>query len=150
MSSPINTPESGSENAGHDQFNQPQSDFSSPEAPVVPEYNWHAPVQPTQAQSVAQWNGADVQQQQTQPKSMIVAAILAFFLGTLGVHNFYLGYTRNAVIQLSMTIIGWILSVVIIGFIPLFIVGVWVFIEFVMILMRNGRYGVDANGYPLQ
>ncbi len=150
MSSPINTPESGSESAGYDQFSQPQSDSSRREAPVVPDYNWQAPVQPAQTRSMTQWNGADVQQQQTQSKSMIVAAILAFFLGSLGVHNFYLGYTRNAVIQLSMTIIGWVLSWVIIGIIPLFIVGVWVFIEFVMILMRNGRYGVDADGYPLQ
>ena len=29
------------------------------------------------------------------PKQWMVAVILAFFLGTLGVHNFYLGYTTK-------------------------------------------------------
>ena len=38
------------------------------------------------------------------PKQWIVAVLLAFFLGTLGIHNFYLGYTTKGIIQLVLTI----------------------------------------------
>lgn len=33
-------------------------------------------------------------------KSKIAAAVLCFFLGELGVHRFYLGYTTTGVLQL--------------------------------------------------
>lgn len=35
-------------------------------------------------------------------KSKIVSGLLGIFLGSLGVHNFYLGYTNKAVAQLSV------------------------------------------------
>ena len=38
-------------------------------------------------------------------KSKLVAGLLAIFLGTFGVHNFYLGYTGKAVTQLVLSII---------------------------------------------
>src|SRR5690625_1182792 len=43
----------------------------------------------------------------TPPKSWIVTLLLAFFLGTLGAHNFYLGYKGRAIAQLSLSVIGW-------------------------------------------
>ena len=73
-------------------------------------------------------------------RSKIVAALLAFFLGGLGIHNFYLGYTAKGVAQLLLTLIGWI---VLIG--PI-ISGVWALIEFVMILTGSIT---DANGNTL-
>ena len=43
-----------------------------------------------------------------EPKSRLVYIILAIFLGGFGVHNFYAGYTKNAVIQLLLTLLlGW-------------------------------------------
>lgn len=39
-------------------------------------------------------------------KSKIVAALLAFFLGTLGIHRFYLGYTNVGIIQIVLTLAG--------------------------------------------
>lgn len=36
-------------------------------------------------------------------KSKLVAGLLAIFLGTFGVHNFYLGYTGKAVTQLVLS-----------------------------------------------
>ena len=74
-----------------------------------------------------------------QPKNKIVAAALAFFFGTFGVHNFYLGYNSRGLIQL-------LLSVIVIG---LPITAIWAFIEFIMIIMRSGSYGCDATGQPL-
>ena len=74
------------------------------------------------------------------PKQCMVAVILAFFLGTLGVHNFYLGYTTKGIIQLVLTI-------TVIG---IFVSGPWALIDFIMLLMRSGSYATDAQGQPLQ
>ena len=38
-------------------------------------------------------------------KSKLAAGLLGLFLGTLGVHNFYLGYTGKAVAQLLITVL---------------------------------------------
>lgn len=74
------------------------------------------------------------------PKQWIVALLLAFFLGPLGIHNFYLGYTTKGIIQLviSLTVVGLIVT------------GIWAFIDFIMLLMRSGDYATDAQGQPLQ
>lgn len=74
------------------------------------------------------------------PKQWMVAVILAFFLGTLGVHNFYLGYTTKGIIQLVLTI-------TVIG---IFVSGPWALIDFIMLIMRSGSYATDAQGQPLQ
>jgi len=74
------------------------------------------------------------------PKQWIVAVLLAFFLGTLGIHNFYLGYTTKGIIQLVLTL----------TFIGLIVSGIWAFIDFIMLLMRSGDYATDAQGQPLQ
>ena len=74
------------------------------------------------------------------PKQWIVAVLLAFFLGTLGIHNFYLGYTTKGVIQLILSL----------TFFGLLITGIWAFVEFIMIIMRYGAYGCDAQGRPLE
>ena len=76
----------------------------------------------------------------TAPKQWLVAALLAFFLGALGIHNFYLGYTAKGIIQLvlTITVIGAFISVI------------WAFIEFIMIIARSGSYAYDAQGQPLQ
>ena len=74
------------------------------------------------------------------PKQWIVAVLLAFFLGTLGIHNFYLGYTTKGIIQLVLTI-------TVIG---IFVSGPWALIDFIMLLMRSGSYATDAQGQPLQ
>ena len=76
----------------------------------------------------------------TPPKQWIVALLLAFFVGIFGIHNFYLGYTAKGVIQL-------ILSATVIG---MLVTGIWAFVEFIMIIMRYGAYGCDAQGRPLE
>ena len=74
------------------------------------------------------------------PKQWIVALLLAFFLGPLGIHNFYLGYTTKGIIQLVLTL----------TFIGLIVSGIWAFIDFIMLIMRSGDYATDAQGQPLQ
>ncbi|AGP31315.1 TM2 domain-containing protein [Corynebacterium terpenotabidum] len=83
------------------------------------------------------------------PKSKIAAALLAFFLGSLGVHNFYLGYNGKAWTQLGLTIFGYVTAIFLIGFLFILGVGIWAFVEFIMILAGGGRYRTDAKGVPL-
>ena len=83
------------------------------------------------------------------PKSWVVTLLLVLFFGSLGAHNFYLGYRNRGIAQLALTVIGWFSAVLIIGFVLLAVVGVWVLVDLIRILLRSGEYGVDANGVPL-
>ena len=89
------------------------------------------------------------QQTMVSPKSKVVAAVLCFFLGTLGVHNFYLGNKGKAWTQLIFTVLGWITAIVFIGFLFLAVVSVWIFIEFWMIIFGAGSYRYDSEHRPL-
>lgn len=64
-------------------------------------------------------------------KNKIVAALLAFFLGTLGVHKFYLGKTTAGIIMLVCGTIGWLLIL------PGLISAVIAFIEFIIYLIKS-------------
>ena len=74
------------------------------------------------------------------PKQWGVGLIRGVVVGGVGVHNVYRGNAPRAIIQL-------ILTITVIGA-P--VTGVWVLIELIMILMRSGSYGYDAQGQPLQ
>lgn len=82
-------------------------------------------------------------------KSKVVAAVLAFFLGTWGIHNFYLGYNLKGFLQLGLTLLGYITAIILIGFVIMFVVLVWAFIEFILILIGGGSYSRDARRIPL-
>ncbi len=71
-----------------------------------------------------------------EPKSKIVAGLLGIFLGGLGIHNFYLGFTTKAVIQIVVSIVTCGLG------------AWWGIIEGILILVGNIK--VDANGVPLK
>lgn len=75
-------------------------------------------------------------------KSKILAGILGILLGSLGVHNFYLGYTKKAVIQLVICLVG---SCLVIG--PT-VAGIWGLVDGIMILA--GKINVDGKGVPLK
>ncbi len=56
-------------------------------------------------------------------RSRIAYILLGLFLGGLGVHNFYAGYSGKGIAQLLITLLtGWLI-------LPLFAVGLWVIIE---------------------
>ena len=69
-------------------------------------------------------------------KNKILAAILALFLGTLGVHRFYVGKIGSGAVMLlvSITFFGLIVTVV------------WALVDFVMILL--GKFH-DKQGNAL-
>ena len=76
-------------------------------------------------------------------KSKIAAGLLAIFMGSLGIHNFYLGYTNKGIAQLLLTLVGWIAC----GIGPV-IAGIWGLIEGILIL--TGSMNQDAEGNQLQ
>ena len=80
-------------------------------------------------------------------KSKIAAGLLGIFLGSFGIHNFYLGYTQKAIIQLVLTIVGLLLSCIVIGVFFVMATSIWGLIEGIMILV--GKINVDGNGVPL-
>ena len=45
------------------------------------------------------------QQYSTPPKRRLVYILLAVFIGDLGIHNFYAGYTKRGLIQLLITVL---------------------------------------------
>ena len=69
-------------------------------------------------------------------KSKLVAGLLGLFLGTWGIHNFYLGFVKKAVLQI-------VVSVVTCG-----VGSLWGFIEGIMILCD--KINVDAQGNKLK
>lgn len=80
-------------------------------------------------------------------KSKILAGLLGIFLGSFGVHNFYLGYTSKAIIQLVCTIVGFLTSCIVIGVFVVLGITIWGLVEGVMILC--GKIEVDGQGNPL-
>lgn len=75
-------------------------------------------------------------------KSKVAAGLLAIFLGAYGIHNFYLGYTKRAVIQLLISVLScFTLSVV---------SGIWALIEGIFYLIGKEGYTADAKGTPLK
>lgn len=74
-------------------------------------------------------------------KSKMIAGILGILLGSLGIHNFYLGFTKRAVAQLLISVLSCgSLSVV---------SAVWGLIEGIFYLTGNEKYNTDADGNPL-
>ncbi|MCA9603640.1 MAG: TM2 domain-containing protein [Myxococcales bacterium] len=67
----------------------------------------------------------------TSDKQWLVALLLCFFLGPLGVHRFYTGHTVLGVVQL----------------LTLGCCGIWSLVDFILILTGSLK---DANGLPLK
>ena len=86
-------------------------------------------------------------QQYQSDKNRLTALLLGFFLGGLGIHNFYLGYTQRGVAQLLLTIGGTVTAVIGIGLIMLAVVGIWVFVDIIRVIADSGYR--DGNGYQL-
>ncbi|AIT06667.1 hypothetical protein MC45_10115 [Sphingomonas taxi] len=62
-------------------------------------------------------------------RNKIVAAVLAFFLGTLGIHRFYLGRTGSGIVMLVMTI-------TVVG---MLVTAPWAFIDMIRYLVMPDR-----------
>ena len=69
-------------------------------------------------------------------KSKLVATLLCFFLGSIGIHDFYLGYTKNGIIKIILTVCTGVGG------------GIWALIDFIRLL--TGSLKTDANGVELK
>lgn len=73
-------------------------------------------------------------------KNKVVAGVLGILLGSLGIHNFYLGYTGKAIAQLLITVLSF-------GTLS-FVSEIWGLVEGIMLLV--GTINVDGHGVPLE
>ena len=62
-------------------------------------------------------------------KSKVVVGLLGILFGSLGIHNFYLGYTSKAVAQLLLTLVGSIFTCGLTAIAA----EIWAFVESIMI-----------------
>ncbi len=99
--------------------------------PAAPKTTYTPPTAPKSSTSIAQ-PVAKVGQ-----KSKVVAALLALFLGGFGVHDFYLGYKKQGIIKLILTI----------TVVASFVAYIWTLIDLIKILC-NGK--LDSNGQLLK
>lgn len=67
----------------------------------------------------------------------ILAGILAIILGSLGIHKFVLGYQKEGIILLVLTLIGFVLSCVGIGVFIVWITGLIGLIEGIIYLTKS-------------
>jgi TM2 domain-containing membrane protein YozV len=73
-------------------------------------------------------------------KSVIIAFILWFFFGLLGVHRFYLDKIGTGIMMALLSIIGGMTAPILIGIPLLVIVGIWWLIDFFTIFFAARRH----------
>ena len=93
---------------------QPAAPSAQPQAQAAgfaqPEYG-QAPVPSTLAVPASYGQAPCAPAPVAYEKSKVAAGLLALFLGALGIHKFYLGYTTQGVIMILCTVLGALLIV---------------------------------------
>ncbi len=86
---------------------------------------------------------------QAEGKNTVIAYVLWWFLGAIGVHRMYLGRTGSGVAMLSLFIIGIVTAVLAVGYIFLSIVGIWWlvdgFLTYSMVKEENTKRGLLSS-----
>lgn len=75
-----------------------------------------------------------------QSKDKAIAILFCLFFGGFGAHNFYTGFNGMGAAQLVLLLVGWLLSVLLIGIPLLIALGIWVFVDLIMIIAGSGRF----------
>jgi TM2 domain-containing membrane protein YozV len=91
--------------------------------------------------------GEVVTQSTLSDKSKVAAALLCLFLGSFGIHRFYLGRVGSGAVMLICTIVGCLTTGLIVGFGLLAITGIWWVIDFIRIICNSL---VDAQDRKLR
>lgn len=80
-------------------------------------------------------------------KSAVAAGLLQLFLGWFGAGRFYIGSTTVAVVQLAGFLVSVFLSIFLIGFVLWTFLGIWVFIDAIMMFTGSVK---DGQGRKLR
>jgi TM2 domain-containing membrane protein YozV len=62
-------------------------------------------------------------------KSMVLAYLLWWFLGTFGAHRFYIGRTGSAVAMLLIMLFSFVMVFIVIGIFGFIAIGIWWLID---------------------
>jgi TM2 domain-containing membrane protein YozV len=95
-------------------------------------YGYQQPPQQTYGYQQPYVNPADVK---TTDKDRIVAGLLGIFLGSLGIHKFYLGYRNEGLIMLLISIVGGCVTFTLASWV-MWVIGL---IEGIMYLTKSQR-----------
>lgn len=130
----------------------PPPQYAPPQYAPPQQYAAPPPQPPQYIPPAPQYNAPPVFQQatsmpMTSSKSKTTAAILAFLLGQLGIHRFYLGKVGTGIVQLVLAIVGYATLAIGVGIFVLWALGIWILIDFIMILVGKFK---DKNGLPLK
>ena len=79
----------------------------------------------------------------SESKSKLVAGLLALFIGTIGIHNFYLGYNNKGYIHIALCV-GGLLTFGI----TIWVSSIWALVEAIQIFTSKNL--VDSKGVPLK
>lgn len=66
-------------------------------------------------------------------KSVLVAYLLWFFLGWLGLHRFYLGYVISGLLMLALWGVGTLLTFILVGYVILVVPFLWWLLDLLLI-----------------
>lgn len=143
-------------------FNMPDPPHA-PEPPAAPVYQQVPPTYQTPyqgpGQGAPQYQTPQYSQPNQQPyyqnqyttppmgynqKSRLAAGLLAILVGSLGIHNFYLGFNTRATVQLVISLAGGLLTCGV----ATIAMCIWAFIEGVLLL--SGSRVFDGNGVILK
>lgn len=124
-----------------------QAPYAPPAPPADQAAGYQQPGYPQQAAYGQQQPAPYGQQPYALPygveqKSKVVAGILGILLGGLGIHNFYLGKTSRALIQLLVSVLSFGIL-----YVPM---QIWGLVEGILILVGNEGYRTDSRGVPLK
>lgn len=72
-------------------------------------------------------------------KSIVIAYVLWFFLGNIGIHRFYLNSPFTGIMMIAFTVIGWATTPIVIGFFILGLLWLWLLFDIFWILAKTGK-----------
>ncbi|HEX8395663.1 MAG TPA: TM2 domain-containing protein [Longimicrobium sp.] len=70
---------------------------------------------------------------EAQKKSVGLAYLIWFFLGSIGGHRFYAGRTGSGLAMLILCCASFVLTFVVVGLLGFFVLGIWVLVDALLI-----------------